>query len=53
MSPLKGKHFGSSCIFERDSLSVCSSAAPELSHGDPREGPRDPRAGGEGGFPGG
>lgn len=44
-------------LFERDSLGVCplvcSSAAPELSHGDPRERPRDPRAGGESGFPGG
>lgn len=30
------------CVF-------CSSAAPELSHGDPGEGPRDQGAGGESG----
>lgn len=34
-------------------LCVWSSVAPELSHGDTGEGPRDQRAGGEGGFLGG
>lgn len=34
------------CVF-------CSSAAPELSHGDPGEGPRDQGAGGESGVLGG
>lgn len=51
------KHFISGVMFAQDTLivrlCVCSSVAPELSHGDTGEGPRDQRDGGEGGFLGG
>lgn len=56
-SCLWSKHIISMSIFVQESLTVClcvcSSAAPELSHGDPGEGPRHQRSAGESGFLGG